>query len=650
MAPGKVLLFGLLLALAGGGARAQEQKFAPDRYHTPAEVAARLQAQAAAHPGLARLLEIGRSAGGDALFVMQLAAAPAGKPDPAKRPAILLCANVEGAHLIGTEAALALIDRLLTTYEIDSKVRGLLESRTVFVAPLLNPDAAKAYFAKPCRERLTNDAPLDDDLDTLVNEDGPDDLNRDGLITQMRVKDPEGTWIIDPKEPRLMRPADPAKGEVGVYKLYSEGIDNDGDGEINEDSPGGVELNRNFPHDFENNNAVAGRWPVSQPETIALAKFMFEHPTIALTLHFSTENTLAGAAPSGAASTPQLSAPAASTGMTRGRGRSGGSGGSARRGGGAPASAPAPSSAPSAAPAASGISPQDKPLFDAAQQEFADALKAANLTYPAKKARPWGKGSLAAWCYFQYGVPSLSCDIWAVPDGGAATANAATSATRTAAGKGAPRTDKSAPAPRNASAPTSATRAAASTAEGPEGDLLRWSDSALGGKGFVPWKPFQHPTLGMVEIGGFAPYAKLLPPPNRMEKPVRFASEFYLTQMLATASLEIRDIKVEALDGNLYSITCFVANPGKLPTATAQGARTQNAWPVTVRLKTAANQAIFSGRPLEKIPALAGHGGKAKLEWTIRGPKGSTVTIDAGSPKVGAASAEVTLRGEGDRQ
>lgn len=83
-----------------------------------------------------------------------------------------------------------------------------------------------------------------------MDEDGPEDLNGDGYITLMRVKDPEGNYIIDPKEPRLMRLADPKKGEKGMYKIYSEGLDNDDDGQINEDPLGGVEINRNFPHDF----------------------------------------------------------------------------------------------------------------------------------------------------------------------------------------------------------------------------------------------------------------------------------------------------------------------------------------------------------------------------------------------------------------
>ena len=122
------------------------------------------------------------------------------------------------------------------------------------MAPLLNPDVAQAYFSKTRYERRRNGLHMDDDLDDLVDEDGPDDLNKDGLITQIRVKDPEGTMIPDPSDAKLMRKADSKKGEKGIYKIYTEGLDNDGDGLYNEDPPGGVEINRNFPHDFESSD------------------------------------------------------------------------------------------------------------------------------------------------------------------------------------------------------------------------------------------------------------------------------------------------------------------------------------------------------------------------------------------------------------
>ncbi|MBP1625321.1 MAG: hypothetical protein H6Q07_3343, partial [Acidobacteria bacterium] len=282
-----ILFFSLaLLAVIAPAALAEAA------YHRPEEVAAGLQSRAAKHPQLAALQSLGKGSGGSEIWAIRIAGRPQASRDPDARPGIFVGANIEGTHLIGTEAALALIDRLLSGYGSDRGVTALLDRAAVYVAPLLNPDSARFAFASPLWERWTNARPVDDDLDGAADEDGPDDLNKDGLITQMRVKDPEGRYIQDPKEPRLMRLAESLKGEKGTYKLYLEGVDNDGDENYNEDPAGGVEVNRNFPHDFEYDMAAAGLYPASETETAALLKFLNAHLNIALVLNFSTENTI----------------------------------------------------------------------------------------------------------------------------------------------------------------------------------------------------------------------------------------------------------------------------------------------------------------------------------------------------------------------
>ena len=49
-----------------------------------------------------------------------------------------------------------------------------------------------------------NSMKRDDDEDGKINEDGYDDLNGDGHITQFRHKDPKGQYVIDDEDPRLM--------------------------------------------------------------------------------------------------------------------------------------------------------------------------------------------------------------------------------------------------------------------------------------------------------------------------------------------------------------------------------------------------------------------------------------------------------------
>src|SRR6185503_11696796 len=130
------------------------------------------------------------------------------------------------------------------------------------------------------------------DHDGLVDEDGPDDLNGDGLITSMRIEDPEGEFILDPTDSRLLIKADKTKGEKGVWRLLSEGRDNDHDDEWNEDGPGGVNFNRNFPYNYKFFAPWAGLHQVSEIETRALADFVVAHPNIGIVFTFGAADNL----------------------------------------------------------------------------------------------------------------------------------------------------------------------------------------------------------------------------------------------------------------------------------------------------------------------------------------------------------------------
>jgi hypothetical protein len=670
-------LAAMLALSAFAGAKSPSEK-----YRKPEEVAAALRSLASAHPQAAKLIPIVKSHGGSEIAVLRIAAQSKGSTDPDSRTAAFVAANIEGIHLIGTEAALALCEKLLSGYGTDKAVTELVDCRTVYVAPLLNPDGAKAFFGSPRFESLTNACPVDEDLDMQVDEDGPDDLNKDGLITQIRVKDPEGKWLPDPKEPRLMKIADPQKGEKGIYKLYTEGLDNDGDGEYNEDPVGGVELNRNFPHDYEYNVRAAGLYPVSEAEILALVEFLVSHRNIALILNFSTENSIlnlqqTGQAKPGAdkAKVPKMMA--SFLGLEADQEytlkevveavKASGIGGGMEitedmvamfLGMGA----------------AVQIDRQDMPVFEAVQKEYKDALKEAKLEYPEKRAKGVGKGSFAAYCYFQYGVPVFSVDLWAVPEPKKEPAKDALTAEKLKEmsseeflALGEDRIDallKEQGAPPNFSAETlikmvksgqvdpkkmaemmekMPKRPPAEGEEHPDAYILKWADASLQKTGFVDWTPFQHPTLGEVEIGGFAPFVKVIPPPADIERTVAFHVDFYIQLLRKLPGLGISKTEVKLLGSELYQVTAYFSNPGWFPTSTAQGRRARTAWPITVRLKLGSGQALFSGRPIESIPYLDGSGDTKKVEWTVKGKKGSTLVINASTPKLGTASANVVL-------
>lgn len=661
---------------------AAASKISFNQYHKPEEVRAWLKSLAAENPQLAQLLLLGKSSGGTEMIALRLAAQSKGSPAPDVRPAVFISANLEGVHVVGTEAALKLIEKLIAGYRSDKSITRLLDTKTIYVAPLLNPDGAQAFFSSPRLEKWTNSRAVDDDLDMRTDEDGPEDLNKDGLITQMRVKDPEGKWIPDPIEPRLMRLADPKKGEKGIYKLYAEGLDDDGDGEYNEDPPGGVVLNRNFPHDFEYDALQAGRWPVSEAETLALVEFLVAHRPIAMVLNFSTENTIlnlqqTGQARAGAdrVRVPRQFAtflglePDREYGLKEIVEAVKASG----MGGGMEITEDMVASFLGLGPAVT-IDRLDMPFLEAIQKEYKDALKEAKIEYPEKRAKGVGKGSLVAYCYYQYGVPVFSVDLWSVPEPKKEAAQDVLTAEKLKSmstedflalgedrieaflkAQGAPpnfnagmliqmvKSGQVTPARMAEMMEKMPRRSQAEGDEHPELYILKWSDEALKGKGFVSWSPFQHPALGEVEIGGFAPFIKINPPPDSMEKTLDFHADFFIRLMNKLPELRIEETKAETIGPELYQVTVFLTNGGWFPTSTAQGRRAQTAWPIRVSLKMEAGQSLFSGRPVETIPFLDGSGDTKKVEWTLKGKKGSRVTVTASSPKLGFLSSAIIL-------
>ena len=209
-----------------------------------------------------------------------------------KHPAILVVAGIEGNDLIGSSIAVSWLEQLINKYKSDKDAAELLKTTTIYIIPRLNPDAAENFFAKPKLETSVNSKPVDDDHDGLVDEDGPDDLNEDGLITWMRVEDKEGDYILDPADDRLLLKADSLKSEVGAWRYLTEGIDNDKDEKWNEDGPGGVNFNRNFPFNYEFFAPDAGLHQVSEAQTRALAEFVVDHPNIVMVITYGAADNL----------------------------------------------------------------------------------------------------------------------------------------------------------------------------------------------------------------------------------------------------------------------------------------------------------------------------------------------------------------------
>lgn len=242
---------------------------ADNDYSDHRQLSDRLEALAGAYPSLVSLESLTTTVGGRDIWLLSV-----GSGELSRRPAVAIVGGVAGDRLLGTEMAVSFAERLLDESGRE-EIQQLLDSVTFYVFPDMSPDARAQYFAPLRYERLGNANPSDLDRDGRVGEDPYNDLNGDGLITMMRVEDPTGEWMKHPEDERVMVKARNEKGDRGSYRVLSEGIDEDQDGQWNEDGEEGVFFNRNFTYDYPVFTRGAGEHAVSEKETRAIADFLF---------------------------------------------------------------------------------------------------------------------------------------------------------------------------------------------------------------------------------------------------------------------------------------------------------------------------------------------------------------------------------------
>lgn len=258
-----------------------------DHYYSYEMAVDALKALNKSFPHLTKLDEIGKSEEGRMIYCMTINNPKTG-PELDK-PAIYVDGNIHGNEIQATEVALYLLNYLLTNYHKNNEIKALVDIKCFYVVPMVNVDG-RFHFFRDANTSSSNRGlrrPHDDDHDGLVDEDFPDDLDGDGNICTMRKRDPHGSFKTDPADPRLMVSIKP--GETGEWTILgSEGIDNDGDGKINEDAEGYVDPNRNWGFDWMPDYVQqgSGDYPLSGVGLKALASFILKRPNICVAWAF----------------------------------------------------------------------------------------------------------------------------------------------------------------------------------------------------------------------------------------------------------------------------------------------------------------------------------------------------------------------------
>ncbi|WP_374661482.1 M14 family metallopeptidase [Inhella sp.] len=545
-----------------------------------------LATYAAARPQLVERIVIGRSHEGREIVLMALTNQATGRH--ADKPALWVDGNIHAAELLASTAVLYYLHQLLSSYGSDAAVTQLLDTRTLYLVPRLNPDGAELALADRPRHirSSTRRYPWDElPVDGLT----PEDVDGDGRILSMRIPDPHGGWKAHPEEPRLLTPREPGEFGGQYYRVMPEGFIQNHDGvmvTVNA-NPEGLDLNRNFPEAWrpEPEQLGAGPYPASEPEVRACVDFVAKHPNIGAAISYHTH--------SGVILRP------------------------------------------------SGLkSDDDLPAEDLWQLKKFSELGTQHTGYPA----------ISVWHEFKYhpkehisGTQSYFYELlgamhWVVE---------LWSPNREAGIQGYKWIDWYRQHPAE-----------------DDRKLLAWSDTLGPDSAFVNWRPFQHPQLGAVEIGGWdlMNFWRNPPPALRQAEVERFPG--WMNQLaLSLPRLELLQVRATALGDETWRVRMAVANAGYLGTVVTEQARAKAMLRgVVFEMHLPVGDphvALISGSPRQVGPQLAGHAPKSSLhhfvpsrevtadravvEWLLRAPRGTRLTLSAQHDRAGRVQTELTL-------
>ncbi|MBO6512997.1 MAG: hypothetical protein JJ974_03415 [Phycisphaerales bacterium] len=621
-------------------AQAVQSSSSNDRYRTVNELRDDLSRFAQEHSSI-QYSTIGSSLNGSPLSLITIAD-DVNKAD--QQPALLITAGIDGRYTSSSEIAARIADRLVSDYP------DLLKEMTVYIIPQLNPDGAGMNMQSLRHEVIGNARATDDDRDRATDEDGPDDLNGDGYITIMRRLNPpiddQATHFSDPDNPLLNIKPDPKEGQRATFSIYPEGLDNDKDGKINEDSIGSVDLDSNFMHRWLEHDRDAGRYPLSEPESLAIAQFVLNHDNIVMALTIGRHDNL-------------INQPDAKAKDITG-------------------------TAPKA------IDAKDADLYKAIGEIYKETTSATEA--PKSDIA----GSFHAWLYAQRGIPSFAAVPWTRPtseSGGSGDGKDSTDAGAdqaevegnglTPSGVGdismetldelrdayesmtGESVDESMIAnitpemvegfaaqlgieirrvveaePVENTAPAKSSEKKAKSKK--KSDEQKWLDyfEEAGINGFVDWEPYDHPTLGQVEIGGFVPGVRINPPATELDSSAEKMTAFVAQLIEYRPIVNTIGPEVNELADGLYEVHFSVVNDGKMPTSTAHSRSSRATKPTIIRLSTDVDH-IITGQRVSRVWGIDAHGGRSDHHWILRTDNLADERIEIIDPRFGNRTIEL---------
>ena len=480
-----------------------------NRYYDHAGLTAIFEALHRAFPQQTQLYSIGKSQEGRELWCLELSGAT-GTPN-SRKPGMYIDANTHGNEVQGGEAVAYTAWYLLHAYDRVARVKELVDNRVFYLIASINPDGRDAWLtsANSPHSSRTGAVPVDNDKDGLIDEDDAEDLDGDGAITWMRIADDQGAYKPHPDFPEFLT-VRVEPGEVGSYTfLGSEGIDNDGDGRINEDGKGGYDPNRNWPWDWQPENIQRGAhaFPFSLPESHAIAQFVVSHPNVAGMQSFHNAGGM----------------------ILRGPGRANGV-----------------------------VAPDDDAIMAtlARRGEVMLPFYKSMVTH-ADLYTVWGGET--DWFYAARGIFAFTNELWT---------------NNNLLRRSGEVTDK---------------------------DRVEFVRDLLMGEGLVPWKAFDHPTYGRVEIGGSSKLWGRVPPSFMLEEELHRNMMFTLMHADALPQLAWGETTTQKLGGGVTRVVVAIRNERQIPSRSQQEVRNRITRPDVAMLTGPSVKVLSSGLVVDRF-------------------------------------------------
>ena len=151
--------------------------------------------------------------------------------------------------------------------------------------------------------------------------------------------------------------------------------------------------------------------------------------------------------------------------------------------------------------------------------------------------------------------------------------------------------------------------------------LKWWDDRGQRDPLFEPWRPFDHPQLGRVELGGFHYTVLDNPLVSELGETVEGAYRFTLAHARRHPQIVAEDLCVDRYDDSVYRIRLRVANRGQLPTHVTNKGK-------TLRRRLSESSSSPAQATLD-LGHLAGVTGSRVAEWFVAVREGESNSAPA---------------------